>query len=73
MSFAYDSLSLLLSQEAITVGEDCKLESLQQHADKVLQQAHELLKKNAQGKDYLLDLLTEQLFLLYPQAIQKKA
>lgn len=31
LSFAYDSLSLLLSQEAITVGEDCKLESLQQH------------------------------------------
>lgn len=29
--FAYDSLSLLLSQEAISVGEDCKLDPLQRH------------------------------------------
>lgn len=31
LSFANDSLSLALAQEAISVGEDCKLEPLQRH------------------------------------------
>jgi uncharacterized protein (DUF924 family) len=31
LSFAYDSLSMVLSQEAISVGADCKLEPLQRH------------------------------------------
>ena len=31
LSFAYDSLSLLLAQEAISARDDCKLEPLQRH------------------------------------------
>ena len=31
LSFAYDSLSLSLSQEAISTGDDCRLEPLQRH------------------------------------------
>jgi len=31
LSFAYESLSMVLSQEVVFIGEDCKLKPLQSH------------------------------------------